>query len=1114
MRLRNVLMGLIYRKSIERLQKDSSADGEITKSASVGKINSLFSNDAFLVAHWGALVYLPVLAIFQCLVNIFFLVFILGWPALIGVFVMVLMIAIGAPLAKRLSKTFVELAYARDSRIDSVGKLLQSIRSVKLLGWESFFERMISSKRETELIALQKKLCWETASRIYWYICPVVVSFCTLFIFTKISGGELTASLAFTSLALLNLLRIPLQGVPDNMIAVINLWIAYSRIQMFLNEENHEKYAGVETEINDDDLFGKINIENATFSWEKVIQENEIEPKNFEIHSVTLKILPESFTVIFGPTGSGKTSLLLAILGEMPCISGFFKTSKSTISYVSQSPWLFNATIRENILFGNTFEEGRYHEVLLACALYQDLSNIKGGDLAEIGEWGVNLSGGQKQRISLARAAYSISDIVLLDSPLSAVDPLTSKHLMQNLIAGPKAFLRKRTRIMVTHNIAGCLSISNLLIVMETGKISALGTVNEVVEKIKSKPIIEGIMSEILSVSSKENVDTFIELNSEKAYESFDTFEVNLVTDELPIIGVVQLQTYWLYISFAGGITFALALLFSFTSKHGMTILQDYWIKIWSESYSILNMGLIRITENSPWIGSMLLNGSPNSDSNINYYISVYALIGLSSILAMLFSLFILLVSNIRAAREFHHHLIKRILGASTAFFDKTPTGRILNRFTRDISAIDGDVNNITGRFFEIIVFFVSVVATVCYIMPPFLSVIIVLGVVYFKVGQTYLAPARALNRLESISKSPIFSHFNETLNGVINIRAANKESWFISENEKLVSDFNRVSFALAAANLWMSIRIQLLGTLALFLAGISVLYLDLDAGLAGLCLNFTVVLSDAIMSVVYLRSDVEMSFNAVERVNEYFQIPQEEKENSAVAPENWPSSGEIRISNLSIRYSPELPLVLNGINLIIRAGEKVALVGRTGSGKTTLAMSVFRTVEPESGSEILIDGVNILNLNLQSLRNRIACIPQDPILFEGKTLRENLDPFFACDDAKLWQILLSTFVIKSPSQLSLDMVITASTFSKGERQLVCLARALVCKTMVVVVDEMTASVDNETDAYIQETIKEELSKVTVLAIAHRIKSIIDFDKIVVLENGNIVEIGLPYDLM
>ncbi|KAJ3128107.1 hypothetical protein HK098_005161 [Nowakowskiella sp. JEL0407] len=526
-RLHNVLMSLIFQKSLQRLQKEVNENENV---ASSGKINSLFSNDAGTVAHWGALVYLPVLAVIQCLVNIVFLISLIGWSALVGVGVMIFMIFFGGPLAGAISKEFLKLTKARDARIDAIEKMLL---------------------RMLELSALQRSILFSAFSKVYWYTCPVLVSFFTFVTFTKLAGGELTANIAFTSLALFNLLRVPLQGVPDNTNTIINVWIAYKRIERFLEEDEHAKYT------------------------------NDIRAHVFK---------PNGLTLIVGPTGSGKSSFLIQLWGKMSPSSHktsnlaleFNKLRKYGVAYVGETLFILNTTIRENFLFGMEFAEEKYHNVIRACALMDDINDLEFGDLTLAGEAGINLSGGQKQRIALARAVYSSARTVLLDSPLSAVDSRTAKDIVLNVISGPKALLKNTTRIVVSHNIALLLNSADRLIVIDK-RILYNDGVHEVVKSMRSKGDTQGLYSEI--ISSFENRD---DVNSElhrspdnKADNSTQRKEEeNLHEEEKVIRESVQWSVYWMYLPFAGGTLFVISLALAYSLNHGMAIAQDFWVKV------------------------------------------------------------------------------------------------------------------------------------------------------------------------------------------------------------------------------------------------------------------------------------------------------------------------------------------------------------------------------------------------------------------------------------------------------------------------------------------------------------------------------------------------------
>ncbi|KAJ3306009.1 hypothetical protein HDV03_000546 [Kappamyces sp. JEL0829] len=1131
LRIRATLISLIYQKSLKRLSVITSmTEGETNNP---GKLTTLMSVDAskilevccYLMYIWSC----PL----QVLICILFLVYIAGPPALAGAVVTVLAAPLAGYLGGVLQRTRKRLMTATDARIGAINELLQGIRIVKFFAWEKRFAEKIKGLRETELGLLWKYTFASATYRVLWTATPVLVSFSTFATMTWLSGSELDISTAFTCLSIFQTLQRPLLIIPDMAVNCLEAWVSFKRIRDFLAIPELEDYinctdAGAYTQ----DLVSFIP--NSSFSWySNVDQKDQPSPsdetqqssskavKEFTLSNLSLSFPREGLSIIYGPTGSGKSALLSSILGEMNRIEGGVQlmNSRATklaipVAYASQQVWLQNATIKDNIVFGSSFNQQRYSKVLKYCALIRDLQVLEGGDMTEVGEKGVNLSGGQKARISLARALYSSSPIILMDDPLSAVDAPTAKFLFENAICGP--LMKGRTRILVTHAVALCLPKADLVIEMKRGRPQVVDT------------------PRLLSLS---NVDAVLDTGAVRQKQESASNDLGagsgtkLIEAETRMTGNVKLHVYWQYCQAAGGLVFVFLLVLTFSSTQLLLLGNDFWIKLWVDAYTHLDKTLLLVFQLQP-DGPPGTSEGPSRSVDLFFYIGVYALIGLSSIVVLLIRILVVASASLKASRTLHASLTHKILRAPVRFFEKTPMGRLVNRFSKDIKDIDMEVAQFSSDFLANAVRVVALLAVILVVTPASLIGLFPVTFIYMFVGKRYLFAARELKRMESNTRSPIFSHFSETLQGTAVIRSYSAESRFLdSLYEKI--DINNKSFSLIwILNRWLGIRIDLVGALLGLTTTLSVVFVSqslagIDAGYAGLSITYALGLSETLLWLVRMHAVMEMEMNAVERVDEYLKLEEEAPAiiDTCRPPDSWPAAGEIKVRRLTLRYAPDGPPILSEISFQTSAGEKIGIVGRTGAGKTTLSLAFFRFIEPEAG-EILIDGINIANIGMYDLRSKLTVIPQDPVLFSG-TLRSNLDPFSEYSDEEIWESLrnchfLESCLVHQPSEsdltatepansalahsISLETIVNegGTNFSQGQRQLLCLARAILKQSKVIILDEASASLDHETDVKIQLTIRDRFQKSTLLCIAHRLSTIVDYDKILVLDKGKV----------
>ncbi|XP_069963569.1 multidrug resistance-associated protein 1 isoform X5 [Bactrocera oleae] len=1128
LRIRTALINAIYRKALV-------ISNATRKQSTVGEIVNLMAVDAqrfmdlttYLNMIWSA----PL----QIALAMYFLWLQLGPSVLAGLAVMIILIPVNGVIANRIKVYQIRQMKYKDERVKLMNEVLSGIKVLKLYAWEPSFENQVLQIREKEIETLKAAAYLNAGTSFLWSCAPFLVSLVTFGTYVLIDENNvLDATKIFVSLSLFNILRFPLIMLPMLITNMVQTQVSVKRINKFMNSEeldpNSVQHDPKEAE--------PMIIRKGAFSW----GDGEQTLKNID-----LTVKKGTLCAVVGTVGSGKSSLIQALLGEMDKLSGRVNTVGS-IAYVPQQAWIQNATLRDNILFGLEYDRKRYNRVIDACALRSDIDMLSAGDQTEIGEKGINLSGGQKQRVSLARAVYSNADLYLLDDPLSAVDSHVGKHIFEEVI-GPNGLLAKKTRVLVTHGIT-FLPQTNNIYVMKLGEISESGTYQELLARkgafaefiiqhlqesteevedldeikqqlegtVQSEELL-GTLEKVISLARTESLsdsvsvkslesgkgslrrrkigrqDSEISAISTVSQKQTEVEEGKLIETEKSETGGVQLAVYKHYIK-SVGVFLSLATLFLNFVYQAFSIGSNLWLTQWSNDRRVANDTGLR-----------------------DMYLGVYGAFGFGQVVSNYISVLNISLGCIYSSIILHNHLIKNVFRLPMDFFDMTPLGRIMNRFAKDIDTID---NVLPQNWRVVISQFFSVLATIAVISmstPIFLAVIIPIGFLYYFAQRFYVASSRQLMRLESVSRSPIYTHFSETITGVTTIRAYTVQDRFIDESDNRVDKNQVCKYPSLIANRWLAVRLEMVGNLIILFASLfAVLGGQSNPGLVGLSVSYALQVTQTLNWLVRMTSDIETNIVAVERIKEYGETKQEapwELENSKV-PRDWPMEGQVVFENFKVRYREGLDLVLRGITFTIRGGEKVGIVGRTGAGKSSLTLSLFRIIE-SAGGRIFIDGVDIATLGLHMLRSRLTIIPQDPVLFSG-TLRINLDPFEVKSDDELWKALelshLKTFVKTLPAGLNHEISEGGENLSVGQRQLVCLARALLRKTRVLVLDEATAAVDLETDDLIQKTIRSEFKECTVLTIAHRLNTIMDSDKVIVLDKGEVTEFASPVELL
>ncbi|NXV20153.1 MRP3 protein, partial [Cepphus grylle] len=1128
MRLRTGITGVIYRKSLV-------ITNSAKRSSTVGEIVNLMSVDAqrfmdlmtFLNMLWSA----PL----QIFLALYFLWQTLGPSVLAGVAVMVLLIPFNSAIAMKTRAFQMEQMRYKDSRIKLMNEILGGIKVLKLYAWEPSFSEKVLEIRKNELRVLKKSAYLNSLSTFAWISAPFLVALTTFAVYVSVDEKNiLDAEKAFVSLSLFNILKFPLNMLPQVISNIAQTSVSLKRIQQFLSHDELDPNC-VETKVIAPG--NAISVTNATFSWGK-----ELKPS---LKDINLLVPSGALVAVVGHVGCGKSSLVSALLGEMEKLEGEVAV-KGSVAYVPQQAWIQNATLKDNILFGQAPNEQKYQNVLEACALKTDLEVLPGGDQTEIGEKGINLSGGQRQRVSLARAVYSSSDIYLLDDPLSAVDSHVAKHIFDKVI-GPDGILKGKTRILVTHGISFLPQVDHVVVLVD-GKISEMGSYQDLLKQnqafaefLRNYALDEDIEEDEPTMLEEEEVllaeDTlsihtdladnepvtnevrkqFLREISEKFLTCFGSHppgvQLRQVNCSLCCVGVwavlnsavplmknffllVKLTVFWQYMKAVSPVI-SLVICFLYCCQNAAAIGANVWL--------------------SDWTNEPVINGTQH---NTAMRIGVYAALGLLQGLIVLISSFTLAMGGINAARTLHAALLENKFHTPQSFYDTTPTGRIINRFSKDIYVIDEvippTILMFLGTFFTSLSTMIVIIAST----PLFAVVIVPLAILYFFVQRFYVATSRQLKRLESVSRSPIYSHFSETVSGASVIRAYRRVKSFVDISDLKMDENQKSYYPGIVSNRWLGVRVEFVGNcIVLFAALFAVISKNsLNAGLVGLSVSYALQVTLSLNWMVRMTSELETNIVAVERIKEYSETETEAPWiiEGKSPPEDWPSKGELEFVNYSVRYRKGLDLVLKGLNLHIHGGEKIGIVGRTGAGKSSMTLCLFRILEAVKG-EIKIDGVRISEIGLHDLRSRLTIIPQDPVLFSG-TLRMNLDPFNKYSDEEIWKALelshLKRFVSSQPSMLDYECSEGGENLSVGQRQLVCLARALLRKTRILILDEATAAIDLETDDLIQMTIRTQFEDCTVLTIAHRLNTIMDYTRVLVLDNGTVAEFDTPASLI
>ncbi|KAG5438018.1 hypothetical protein PCANB_000365 [Pneumocystis canis] len=1165
---KTALISCIYRKSLllknnQRLKFNN------------GKIMNLVSTDVDNISN--AIIYAHILwTSFIQITFIYILLYLnLGISALVGILLLVIFVPILGKATKSLVKKNVKISEIADIRIRLINEMLHSIKTIKLYAWEkSFLEKILNTRKKEEkyiklLHVIQSSI--DSLSMNLSFFC-IILTFITYYRIKQ----HLSPAIVFSSLTLLNLVRIPLMLIifgttmiaslkrieamlcdeddfeysdtvkkikniltqresensenteteeSDYAVVIKNGYFTYSQSNItreskkvkpgisgkFLFKKKHpsnqsntlksSEYLREETqikivnenfdkELNKSNSFSDITLQTEQ-ETEKKSNKNYNKKIDFRIclENINLKIKKGELVCIIGPSGSGKSTLLLSIINETYKIHGAVNLN-GTIGYCPQTSWIQNSAIIDNILFGEPYDEHKYKKVIEACCLDLDFQIFPDGDLTIIGEKGVTISGGQKQRINIARTVYFDADIILLDDSLSSIDSHVSKDIFEKCILG---FLKNKTVIFVTHKL-DILDKVDRIIYLENGRIMETGNYSELISKQK---YFYHFIQEFIKTEENEEIsrDLFEKGESKKEIHEPDI----LMQNEEREIGAIKWDIYIGFIKAAGGfllipVIILLLVLFEFTN-----IGHSLWLSFWSKD---------------------------QFKKSANFYTTIFVTLGVLQTFLYFIIYFTFYTSCKHAATNLHHKAIERIVRAPMSFFNTTPLGRIINKFTKDIKILDNMLADSYLVFSLTLSYLIAVFILIIVYLHYFVIPLIFLLSLFFILTSFYRKSSREIKRLDSIKKSDLYAQINETLTGLTVIRAYGKQSKFKLENEKRINISNSAAFLTFSCEQWLALRLDVIGNIIILSITILSVLSNIDPASIGLILSYCLQIVNTMCWMLTYFSKVEINMNSVERLHHYANKLKTEAPlviPGKKPPPDWPQNGEIIFNNVWLKYRENLPFSLKNINVHINKGEKVGIVGRTGAGKSSIIVALYRLVEISKGS-IIIDGISISDIGLHDLRKKMFIIPQELAFFEG-TIRSNLDPFNEYTDQEIWDSLKKSWFLDSIKKsytseekqscfnLESPVEIEGQNYSHGQLQLLTIARALLRKPKIIIFDEATSNIDAKTEKKIQNTIQTEFKNATVLCIGNRIRTVINYDTILVINLGTLSEYGSPQKL-
>ncbi|KAL5863758.1 hypothetical protein ACOSQ3_001272 [Xanthoceras sorbifolium] len=1115
MHVRSALTAMVYRKGLKlsSLAKQSHTSGEIVNYMAVD-VQRIGDYSWYLHDIW----MLPL----QIILALAILYKNVGIASVATLIATIISIVVTVPLAKVQEEYQDKLMAAKDERMRKTSECLRNMRILKLQAWEDRYRKKLEEMRGVEFKWLRRALYSQAFITFIFWSSPIFVAAVT-FATSIFLGSQLTAGAVLSALATFRILQEPLRNFPDLVSMMAQTKVSLDRISGFLLEEELQEDATIVLPRGTTNI--AIEIENGEFCWDPSSQRPTLS-------GISMKVERGMRVAVCGMVGSGKSSFLSCILGEIPKISGEVRLC-GTAAYVCQSAWIQSGNIEENILFGSPMDKAKYKSVIHACSLKKDLELFSHGDQTIIGDRGINLSGGQKQRVQLARALYQDADIYLLDDPFSAVDAHTGSELFKEYIM---TALASKTVVFVTHQVE-FLPAADLILVLREGRIIQAGKYDDLLQAgTDFKTLVSAHHDAIEAMDipnhSSEDSDENLTLDGcivldkkcDSAENNIDSLakevqdvasaseqkaikekkkakrarKKQLVQDEERVRGRVSMKVYLSYMAAAyKGLLIPLIILAQGLFQF-LQIASNWWMA-WANPQT---------EGDQPKVSPMVL-------------LVVYMALAFGSSWFILVRAVLVATFGLAAAQKLFLKMLRSVFRAPMSFFDSTPAGRILNRVSIDQSVVDLDIPFRLGGFASTTIQLIGIVGVMTEVTWQILLLVVPMAVACLWMQKYYMASSRELVRIVSIQKSPIIHLFGESIAGAATIRGFGQEKRFMKRNLYLLDCFARPFFCSIAAIEWLCLRMELLSTFVFafcMILLVSFPHGTIDPSMAGLAVTYGLNLNARISRWILSFCKLENKIISIERIYQYSQIPSEAAPfiEDSCPPSSWPENGTIELIDLKVRYAENLPVVLHGVTCAFPGGKKIGIVGRTGSGKSTLIQALFRLIEPSSG-RIIIDNIDISTIGLHDLRSRLGIIPQDPSLFEG-TIRCNLDPLEEHSDAEIWEALdksqLGDIVREKDQKLDTPVLENGDNWSMGQRQLVSLGRALLKQAKILVLDEATASVDSATDNLIQKIIRTEFKDCTVCTIAHRIPTVIDSDLVLVLSDGRVAEFDTPGRLL
>ena len=1110
---------LIYDKLLKM------SPSSMKKKASTGEITNFIQVDSRklqrLMLMSKDLLTMPIMLI----AYIYMLFQFLGIAFIYGIGTMIFFSIINLFLSKIVRSFFKLVSSLRDTRMKIITETFNNIKILKLYSWEDEFKNRINESRNNEMNTFEKLKTISNFSQSFGWLGPVATSTVCIGAYQYING-RLEIEDILTCMNILGSIQGPMRMIPNILNNFYQTVISMSRIENFLRQDDIDESRIIK---NDPELIKDniaIKIENGFFSWgieyddendmkfkrkksrkltkskqsfHKLNSTDNTKNKNLEIlKDINLTIKKGEFIIIIGEVGSGKSSLLSAILNNMIPLKKETKIYvNGTISYIRQIPWIQNATVKNNILFFQNFDNEKYKKIIDICELKTDLEILSGGDLTEIGEKGVNLSGGQKSRIALARCLYADKDIYFLDDPISALDANVGMNILKNCFI---KYLEGKTRILATHALQYC-QYADKILYMKDGKIEWFGNYEEIKKMDFFVDFYQSTRNPLTNKSSAQIRFEFLNEESEESdFEESELSELNdgvekrITKDEELSDEIVNKDIYYEYIKYIGGFIIIVFFLIFLLASDGLKSGQDLFLGYWTEHQS--------------------------KEKN-NFYLLIYVSFGIGGAIFNFFRIYLSSKGAIKASRFIHEKMTECLIRAPISTFHETiPKGQIFNRFSKEIQSVDSSIMESLVNFISSMSALISAIFVCAYYQPNSLLILPFLIILGYKITKFYQKCARELTRMESIVRSPLINTLNETIPGLMSIRAYGLineylNKWFYVSDENL-----KVKLILRGVSQWFDLALDLLCFIfVVFLVIFTFLFKEkFSPKIIGLLLTYCFSLQRNLTRGLKQTTTLETSMICFERCLEYTKIQSEaaKKLNNDIKLKNWPKEGKIEFINFSTKYRPDTEIVLSNLNFLIEPNKKIGICGRTGSGKSTITLCLFRILESISG-KILIDDIDISKIGLDKLRSSLTIIPQDPCLFQG-TLKYNIDPLNQYSNEeilKVFQKISFDYIInKNPKGFNMEVAEGGTNLSVGEKQLICIARAILRKTKIIIMDEATANIDYETEEIIQKAIGEIMNDSTIITIAHRIKTIIKYDKILVLDKGVLMDFDSPEELL